>query len=74
MALHLVHSWWDLGCLEQTLRLCDGEIRDANCLDQSLFHQLLHALSRRCVCVCGGGGGGGGGTAAKLHDVYHTPT
>ena len=30
MALHLVHSWNYLGCLQQVLCLGDGEVGDAN--------------------------------------------
>ena len=46
MALHLVHGRHHLGCLEETLCLCDGEVGDANGPHQPPGYQLLHGLGR----------------------------
>jgi len=47
MALHLVHSWYDLGCLEQLVCLCNCEIADTNRPHKSLGNQLFHSLRRQ---------------------------
>ena len=47
MTLHLVDSWYNLGCLKKTLSLCDGEIRDTNGTGKAFCHQFLHSLSHR---------------------------
>ena len=44
VALHLVHSRYNLGRLEQTLCLRDCKVGDSDCLYQSLLYQFLHAL------------------------------
>ena len=66
MALYLVHGRHNLGRLEQALRLCDGEVGDANCSHQSLLYQFLHALEGRGGEGRGGEGRGGEGRGGEI--------
>ena len=44
VTLHLIDSWYNLGCLEKTLCLCDGKVGDSDALGETLADSLLHPL------------------------------
>ena len=44
MALHLVHSWYNLGGFEEMLGLGDGEVGDTNSHHTPVAHELFQML------------------------------
>ena len=51
MTLHLVHSWDNLGCLQEVFCLGDGKVGDTNSFDKTFLHQTFHGLCEINRCV-----------------------